>query len=160
MNDTSLTLTGGRGNIGGASNAVPGQAGTASNAIAGIHAVGITQALPLPLADTDNGDGGDVKGTVLPTARTGDSGTTDSQSSATNTGATGPASSTAWFLPVARSGDSGSTGSTGGVHTDHATPSDPAPLLMARASTLKLTGAAPTPPTLGPATSSLSLASR
>jgi hypothetical protein len=145
-NDTRLVLTGGQGSLGGASNAVPGQAGIASNTVAGMHAVGTTQALPLPLANMDNGPGGDVRGVVTPTARTGDSGQTRSQSSATNTGDTGPASSTAWFLPVARSGDSGATGSTGGAHTVFATPVAPTLLMAARAI------AAPTPPTLGPAT--------
>src|SRR5205823_4449852 len=71
-------------------------------------------------------------------------GQTRGQSSATNTGDTGPASSTAAFRPVAHSGDSGPTGSTGGIAN---VVDDPAgtvvPLLAARAT------AAPTPPALG-----------
>jgi hypothetical protein len=145
-NDTSLVLTGGQGSLGGASNARPGQAGTASNTVAGAGAVGTAQAEALPIADMDNGAGGNVRGVVTPTARTGDSGRTRSQSSATNTGDTGPASSTASFTPFARSGDSGATGSTGGAHTAQSSAGDPLPLLAARAT------AAPTPPTLGPAT--------
>ena len=139
-------LTGGHGSLGGASNARPGQAGTASNTVAGAGAVGTTQAEALPLADMDNGAGGDVRAVVTPTARTGDSGRTRSQSSATNTGDTGPASSTASFMPFARSGDSGPTGSTGGAHSTRTAAGDPLPLLAARAT------AAPTPPTLGPPT--------
>src|SRR5205823_265114 len=61
----------------------------------------------------NGGDGGDADLTLSPQATTGDSGAAIAQSSATNTGDTGPASSTADANPVAVSGNSGMSGKTG-----------------------------------------------
>jgi hypothetical protein len=71
----------------------------------------------IAVASANGGSGGSVTIDVSPVAVSGDSGTTTAQSSATNTGNTGPASSTSVSNPVAVSGNSGSTGSTGDVHS-------------------------------------------
>src|SRR5205085_7085685 len=61
----------------------------------------------------NGGAGGDVHSDQSPTAVSGDSGLSRAQSSATNTGNTGPACSTANASPVAASGGSGASGNTG-----------------------------------------------
>src|SRR4051794_40028217 len=71
----------------------------------------------IAVASADGGAGGSAFIHIDPVAISGDSGTTVAQSSATNTGNTGPASSTSISSPVAISGDSGSTGRTGDVHS-------------------------------------------
>ncbi|HWC10731.1 MAG TPA: hypothetical protein VG455_05860, partial [Acidimicrobiales bacterium] len=63
--------------------------------------------------DASGGAGGDVDVNVDPTARTGDSGRANAQSSATNYGVTGNAWSSVTGGPVAISGASGRTGDTG-----------------------------------------------
>src|SRR5207245_8575145 len=64
-------------------------------------------------ANANGGNGGAANVTANPTARSGDSGLSWSQSSATNTGNTGPATSTAESNPFAISGNSGASGATG-----------------------------------------------
>src|SRR5207249_8439026 len=64
-------------------------------------------------ATANGGNGGSVQATIDPLAVSGDSGASTAQCSATNTGDTGAASSTAVSSPVAISGDSGPTGDTG-----------------------------------------------
>src|SRR5205807_154212 len=61
----------------------------------------------------DGGNGGSVQATIDPLAASGDSGASTAQSSATNSGDTGAASSTAVSSPQAVSGDSGPSGDTG-----------------------------------------------
>ena len=63
--------------------------------------------------EANGGDGGSPWISETPLAQSGDSGTAWAQSSATNTGNTGPATSTANASPTALSGDSGDSGRTG-----------------------------------------------
>src|SRR3954465_2691718 len=72
----------------------------------------------IAVASANGGGGGSAFIHIDPVAISGDSGTTVAQSSATNTGNTGPASSTSISSPVAISGDSGSTGKTGDTHVN------------------------------------------
>jgi hypothetical protein len=72
----------------------------------------------IAVASANGGNGGSVGIRINPLAVSGDSGTAIGQSSATNTGNTGPASSTSISSPVAISGDSGSTGRTGDVRSN------------------------------------------
>src|SRR3954469_4121415 len=72
----------------------------------------------IAVASANGGQGGSAFIHIDPVAVSGDSGVAVGQSSATNTGNTGPASSTSISSPVAISGDSGSTGRTGDVHTN------------------------------------------
>ncbi|MCU1451563.1 MAG: hypothetical protein JWP02_3733 [Acidimicrobiales bacterium] len=71
----------------------------------------------IAVASADGGNGGWVEVDVSPVAISGDSGVTTAQSSATNTGDTGAASSTSVSNPVAISGNSGDTGRTGDVNS-------------------------------------------
>src|SRR3954451_5199584 len=71
----------------------------------------------IAVASANGGEGGSAIIHIDPVAISGDSGTTVAQSSATNTGNTGPASSTSVSSPVAISGNSGSTGATGDART-------------------------------------------
>src|SRR5207302_6703355 len=66
----------------------------------------------------NGGDGGSPWISEDPLAQSGDSGTAWAQSTATNTGNTGPASSTANASPVAASGGSGDSGNTGKATAD------------------------------------------
>jgi hypothetical protein len=70
------------------------------------------------IGDASGGNGGNVAVLAVPIAVTGSSGWTSAQSSATNSGHTGPASSGALSVPVAISGNSGSTGATGPAHSN------------------------------------------
>src|SRR5207302_3737328 len=66
----------------------------------------------------NGGDGGAASLESSPTAVSGDSGLSRSQASATNTGATGDATSRAVADPQAISGNSGATGATGPATSD------------------------------------------
>src|SRR5947207_12282175 len=65
----------------------------------------------------NGGSGGSPSVVIAPVAQSGNSGDVHAESSATNTGNTGPATSTAISNPVAITGNSGSTGGTGSVHS-------------------------------------------
>ena len=75
-------------------------------------AINATGGDSIAVASADGGSGGSVDIDVSPVAISGDSGATTAQSSATNTGNTGPASSTSVSNPVSISGNSGDTGRT------------------------------------------------